>query len=213
MRFLKTNKKPISTFSVIAIIGFIVFLSITFILHFIQPDYNTSEKYVSEFILGEYGWLLNIAITGNLIGCVAFTIAFYYFYKIHKSYKSLICLVCLCIATLSVLTNYFPTDFQGKAVTVSGYIHNIGAFIGTLAIFPVMIIFPFQLKKIGMLKGIYIHLILLALLAPISFIFLLIIVNSAPDFVGISQRIYAFIIMLWLIIAAFRLKTGEFIPK
>ena len=89
----------------------------------------------------------------------------------------------------------------------------MGVFIGTLAIFPVMIIFPFQLKKIGMLKGIYILLVFLGLLAPIGFIFLLIIVNSAPDFVGISQRIYAFIIMLWLIIAAVRLKTGVFIKK
>ena len=213
MKSLKRIEKQISTFSVIAIIGFTVFLSLTFILHFIQPGYNPSEKYVSEFILGEYGWLLNIAITGNLIGCAALTIVFYYFYKFHKSYKSLICLVCLCIATLSVITNYFPTDVHGRAVTISGYIHNTGAFIGTLAIFPVMIIFPFQLKKIGMLNGIYNLLVLLGLFAPVSFILLLIIVNSAPDFAGISQRIYALIIMLWLIMAAFRLKTGEFIYK
>ena len=79
MKFLKTYKKPISTFSVIAIIGFIVFLSITFIMHFIQPDYDASKKYISEFIHCEYGWLLNIAIAGNLIGCGAFTIAFFFF--------------------------------------------------------------------------------------------------------------------------------------
>ena len=149
--FLEREKNLKSKFSIVAIIGFIVFLSIIFILHFMQPDYDASEKYVSEFILGEYGWLLNIAIIGNLIGCGAFTIAFYYF---HKSQKSLICLVCLCVVTLSVFTNFFPTDVQGKAVTMSGHMHNIGVFIGTFAMFPVMIIFPFQLKKIGMLKGI-----------------------------------------------------------
>ena len=100
---------------------------------------------------------------------------------------------------------FFPTDIHSEAVTISGHIHNIGTFTGTLAIFTVMIIFPFQLKKIGMLKGIYVLLVLLGLLAPIAFVFLLIIANSAPDFVGIGQRIYAFIIMIWLIIASLRL--------
>ena len=203
----KTEEEIRSTLSVIAISGFIVFLVVTFALHFVQPDYDASKKYVSEFILGEYGWLLNIAIVGNLIGCGAFTLAFYFF---HKSQKSLICLVCLCVATLSVITNFFPTDIHGNAVTISGHIHNIGAFIGTLAIFPVMIIFPYQLKKVGMLKGIYVLLILLMLLAPVSFLLLLIIANSAPSFIGISQRIFAFIIMLWLILAAYRLKAGVF---
>jgi len=203
MRFLKSNKNPISVFSVIAIVGFIVFLSITLILHFIQPGYDASKKYVSEFILGKYGWLLNIAIVGNLIGCGAFTIAFYFF---HKSHKSLICLACLCVATLSVITNFFPTDIHGKAITISGYIHNIGSFTGALAIFPVMIIFPFQLYKTGMLKGIYVLLVLLGLIAPVSFVLLFFIVNNAPDFIGISQRIFASIIMLWLILSSFRLK-------
>ncbi len=210
MTFLKEGKNLKSKFSIVAIIGFIVFLSIIFILHFMQSGYDASEKYVSEFIFGEYGWLLNIAIVGNLIGCGAFTIAFYYF---HISQKSLICLLCLCVVTLSVFTNFFPIDVHGKTVTVSGHIHNIGGFIGTLAIFPVMTIFPFQLMKIGMLKGIYFLLALLALLAPIAFIFLLITINSAPNFVGIGQRIYASIIMLWLIIAALRLQTGEFTEK
>jgi hypothetical protein len=148
MTSLKAEEDSISKFSIVAIVGFIVFLSMTFILHFMQPGYDASKKYVSEFILGNYGWLLNIAIVGNVIGCGAFTFAFYFF---HTSQKSLICLICLCVATLSVFTNFFPSDIHGKAVTLSGHIHNIGTFIGTLAIFPVMIIFPFQLKKIGLL--------------------------------------------------------------
>lgn len=194
--------------SVIAMIGFAVFLCTTFILHFLQPDYDASNRFVSEFILGQYGWLLNLGFVGNLFGCGAFTLAYYHFQK-HQ--KSPVVLICLCVTTLSVLTNFFPTDIHGKAVTISGHIHNIGAFIGTLAFFPVMAIFPYQIKKLGMLKGFYVLLVLLAILAPVSFILLIAIVNIAPDFLGISQRIFALIVMLWLILAALRLKTGSFV--
>lgn len=193
-----------SKISTIAIIGFCVFLVITFILHFLQSGYNPSNRYVSEFILGEYGWLLNIAIISNLIGCGAFTIAFYYF---HKRYKSWICILCLCVVTLSVLTNFFPTDIHGKAVTISGHIHNIGVFIGSLAVFPVMVIFPLQLKKLGLLEKWFFGLAILGPLVPIFFVLLLTIAKIAPNLVGISQRLYALSIMLWLILAAFRLKT------
>ena len=196
--------KTMSKISNTAIIGFSVFLCITLILHFLQPEYEVSQRYISEFMLGESGWLLNIAITGNLIGCTAFTIAFYQF---HRSHKSVVCLVCLCVATLSVLTNYFPTDVHGKAVSISGHIHNWGAFIGALAIFPVMIIFPLQLKRLGKLKGLYIALLLLGPLAPLAFVLLLSIANSAPAYVGIAQRAYALFVMTWLILAAFKLKT------
>lgn len=193
-----------SYLSFVAIIGFIVFLVMTTVLSLTQSNYDTSERYVSELVLGEYGWFLNIAIIGNLIGCIAFTLSFYLFHKKHKSW---ICLICLCVATLSVLTNFFPTDIHGKAVTLSGHIHNLGAFIGTIAIFPVMIIFPIQLKKIGILKGIYKGLAILAPFAPIFYLILLIIVSRMPSVVGIFQRIYAFVIISWLILASAKLKS------
>ena len=198
-----------SMMSIVAIVGFSTFLVTTFILHFLQPDYETSKRYVSEFILGQYGWLLNLAIIGNLIGCTAFTAVFYIF---HKTKRSRICLICLCVATLAVLTNFFPTDIHGEAVTLSGHIHNLGAFIGTLAIFPVMFIFPYQLKKTGFLNGVYAMLAILAPLAPVFFIILLVAGAKAPGFIGIGQRIYALIIMIWLILAALRLKSLDLNP-
>lgn len=212
MDLLKVENS-VSRLSIVAIAGFLVFLSMILILPVFQPGYDTSKEYVSEFILGENGWLLNIAIVGNLIGCGAFTLAFYYFQKSGKSKNSLICLVCLGIATLSVLTNFFPTDVNGEAVTISGHIHNTGAFIGMLAIFTVMVLFPFQLNKTGMLRGIYYLLILLGMLAPVAFVFLLILADGDSDYVGIGQRTYVFIIMLWLIIASLRLKSAVYINK
>ncbi len=207
---MRAKRGAFQLLPVIAIIGFSVFLVVTIALHFIQPDYDPSRRFVSELVLGKYGWLLNVAIIGNLIGCFAFTLGFYYIF--HKIQKSRICLFCLIIATLSVLTNFFPTDIHGKAITFSGHIHNIGAFIGTLAIFPVMTIFSLNLKKVGVPQSIFMSLVMLAFLAPVAFAGLFIIVNNAPDLLGISQRIYVIIIMSWLILASFRLKVLAFKP-
>ena len=70
-----------------------------------------------------------------------------------------------------------------------------------------MIIFPYQLKKIGLLNGKYVSLAILAALAPTFFIVLLVFVSIAPNLVGAGQRVYTLAIMLWLILAALRLKA------
>lgn len=58
-----TSKRYYST---IAIMGFTVFLSVLFLMHFVHPEYTLSGHFMSEYANGEHGWILNIAFAGNL---------------------------------------------------------------------------------------------------------------------------------------------------
>ena len=183
-----------------------MFIVIILAMHIIHPEFDPSKRFMSEYVLGDYGWLLNIAFLGNLIGSIALTIAVYLAYP--PPLRSWICIICLGVAAISVLTNFFPTDLHGKAITVSGHIHNFGAFVGTLAILVVMLVLSIRLNVLGLLQGFYRMLLLLAILAPIVFLTMLIIVDRIPSLVGIAQRIYAMSILTWMIVVSYGIRSG-----
>jgi hypothetical protein len=166
---------------------------------------------MSEYALGEFGWLLNFAFVGNLIGSFALIITIYISYS--PPFRSWISLISLGIATITILTNFFPTDIHGKAATLSGFIHNLGSLVGSLAGLLFMIAFSIRLKKIGLLKGQYRILVLLAVIAPIFFLTMLFMFEQFPgSSVGVVQRIYVLIMFVWFILTANGIRTGAIIP-
>ena len=196
--------------SIIAMIGFIVFVIVLLLMHFIHPEFSFSDHFVSEYAHREHGWLLNFAIIGNLIGSIAFLIAVYRAYP--PPYRSTVSLIFYGIAALSILTNFFPIDPLGRSITVSGYIHNLGGFIGGLAGVVFFVIHSLRLRSFGLLRGFYRVLLYLAILGPILFIAVMIIAALMDPIVGIIQRIYAAVLMSWLIVAANGIRTGYLVP-
>ncbi|NIT56080.1 MAG: DUF998 domain-containing protein, partial [Aliifodinibius sp.] len=115
-------------------------------------------------------------------------------------------------ATLAILTNFFPIDPTGRSITVSGYIHNLGGFFGGLAGVVFFLIHSLRLRSFGLLRGFYRVLLYLAILGPVLYIAVMIIAAIAYPIVGIIQRIYAAVLMSWLIIAANGIRTGYLVP-
>ena len=98
--------------SIIAISGFFLFGLILILMHFIHPEINPINRFMSEFILGQHGWIMNIAYTGNFIGCISLIIAIYHSYS--PPLRSWAALISLGIAAICILNNYFPVDIYGK---------------------------------------------------------------------------------------------------
>jgi hypothetical protein len=197
-------------FPTIAMAGFIFFLAVLFIMHLIHPEFTISDHFISEYVIGEYGWLLNFAFIGNLIGSIALIITVYCSYP--PPYRSNISLVFYGIATLAILTNFFPVDPAGKSTTVSGYIHNLGGFFGGIAGLVFFLIHSIRLYSFGLLRGFSRILLYLAILGCILFIAVMIVAAHMDAIVGIAQRIYIAVMMGWLIIAANGIRTGALIP-
>lgn len=197
--------------STIAMAGFTVFLFVLFVMHFIHPEFTFSDHFMSEWANAKYGWVLNFAFVGNLIGSIALLIAVYRAYP--PPYRSTVSLVFYGIATLAIFTNFFPIDPTGKSITVSGYIHNLGGFFGGLAGLVFFLIHSIRLRSFGVLRAFYRILLYLAILGPILFIVLMIAAAYVDPIVGIIQRIYAAVLMSWLIIAANGIRTEALLPQ
>jgi hypothetical protein len=63
----------IQLWSSIAIAGFLQFILIGVLLHIICPEFDPLTRFMSEYALSGYGWLLTIALIGVIIGCVPLT--------------------------------------------------------------------------------------------------------------------------------------------
>jgi hypothetical protein len=196
--------------AIIAMTGFTIFLSVLLLMHFVHPEFDFSSHFMSEWVNGEHGWILNIAIIGNLIGSIALIIAVYRAYP--PPYRSRTSIVFYGIATLAILTNFFPIDPSGESVTVSGYIHNLGGFFGGLAGIVFFLIHSIRLHSFGVLRGFYRILLFLAASGPVLFITVMLVAAYMDPIVGIIQRIYVLVLMSWLLISANGIRTKALIP-
>jgi hypothetical protein len=197
--------------STVAIIGFTVSLCTIFLMHIVHPELSFSSHYISEYVHEEHGWILNFVIIGNLIGSIALIIAVYYAYP--PPYRSMTSIVIYGIATVAILTNFFPIDPPGESVTLSGQIHNLGGFIGGLAGLVFFLIHSIRLRSFGILQGFYRILLFLTISGFILFIVVMITAIYLEGIIGIIQRIYVLILMVWFIIAANGIRNGALVPQ
>ncbi len=202
--------------SSIAIIAFSIFITIIIFLHFLNPEFNPLKQFMSEYITGHFGWLLNIAFIGNLIGCITLTIVVYHTYQ--PPYRSMIGIICLITASITVLTNFFPADLHGEEISIAAQknipllIHLIGGSIGAFVMLVGMLVISIKLKILGLLKGFYNILILLAIMAPILFLTQIFIFDKMLGLVGLGQRIFVTALFSWLIIILIGIKTEAITP-
>jgi hypothetical protein len=71
-----------------------------------------------------------------------------------------------------------------------------------------MLVLSIRLNVSGLLRGGYRILLLLAMLAPLFFLAMLFAVDRMPGLVGVGQRVYAMIILGWMIITAYGIRSG-----
>jgi hypothetical protein len=203
----------VQLWSAVGMTGFAIFIATAILLHLIQPEFDPFSRFISEYALGEHGWLLRVALVGNFFGCFALMLLLYYAYP--PPFRSWICIigVGITIITATILTAIFPADLHGKALTLSGHIHNFSALIGTLSMFVVMNVLSLRLHRSGLMQGLYRILPLLALVAPLFFLVNIVIFYYIPGLSGLGQRIFSVIIFTWLLVTLYGIRSGSLTPE
>lgn len=201
--------------SSIAIAGFSVHIAILIALHVLSPEFDPLRQFMSEYAVGEYGWLLTIALVAVVIGCAALTIVLYRAYP--PPLRSRIGVICLGIATLASLLVIVPVDMQpldlrGEAMTTNIRIHLVGGFVAVLAVLAGMLAISIRLTRYDLLNGPYRIVLVLAILAPLFFLAQVFIVDILLGLVGLAQRILVAIIQTWLIVTSYGIRSGAITP-
>jgi hypothetical protein len=112
----------------LAVAGPLVCITLIALLHALEPEVNDSDA-VSEYALGDYGWLMNVAFFSGAAGIGA--LAFVLRRSLSHSTAAVVGIVLLSLAALAwVLLGAGNIDPEGADATTHGVIHGIGFFLG-----------------------------------------------------------------------------------
>lgn len=133
---LKQNitTKPLSPFAItmafVTLGGVALFLILFTVLHFLKPEIDPSWRFISEFQLGNYGWMMHVAFWSLAVSAAALWLAVQSQIRTVGGY---IGLVMLFVATIGfVLAAAFTTDPTTATVgTDAGRIHSTGALLAS----------------------------------------------------------------------------------
>src|SRR6476661_1568477 len=116
----------------IAVICFVIFIILIILLHFLRPEYDLRERFISEYAVGAYGFLMTVAFVCLSLGSFVLAIAIIktrtrrVFYLV--SALLFIWSGCILIAAI------YPTSLKGAAETTTGHIHDTISLLGFVVI-------------------------------------------------------------------------------
>jgi hypothetical membrane protein len=112
----------------LAVAGPLLCITLVAVLHVLESEVNDSDA-VSEYALGDFGWLMNVAFFSGAAGIGA--LAFVLHRSLARSKTAIAGVVLLAIAAVAwVLLGVGNIDPEGADATTHGLIHGIGFFLG-----------------------------------------------------------------------------------
>ena len=130
---INITTKPLTAFSETAsrvsfgatAVFFILFVA----LHFIEPEFDPSWRFISEYQLGRYGWLMSIAFLSLMVSAGSLFLAVRSQIRTVGGYFGLFL---LCVSGLGFgLAGIFTSDsITATTATTHGKVHTIAALLG-----------------------------------------------------------------------------------
>jgi hypothetical protein len=174
-------------------------------LHFLRPDYNPLQRFISEYAVGSYGIVMRLAFFCLSAGSLALAISLYR--SISGSARSYTALILLLGWSICVfIAGIFPTDLAGSAETSSGSIHDKASLIGFVSIV-LASFFLLRFRRDEKWKKHYRSSLLLSLIMMITFLTFMASIIMEFRFIGLIQRLFIMAVLLWLVITARRIQT------
>jgi len=180
--------KKTKAMAFISICGLMLFVAIVCLLHFIRPDKNPLSCFVSEYAVGNYGWLMTIAFYALVFGASVLLTA------LRKNRKGAVITSGIFCAGI-LLAAIFPTDLPADPPTAGGLIHGFAALIALLSLGISMIALGTVFKKYNTLKKMAKLSIYFGVL---SLVLLIIFIASPFSFRGLTQRLLLTCDISWL---------------
>src|SRR5690606_8646979 len=136
----------------ISLSAIIVFMILLTLLHLLKPELDSSWRMISEYAIGQFGWLMNIAF---ILWAISFLGLFFSIRTQIHTKIGRIGLVLLLISALGLLiAGLFTTDpvtASADQRTTNGMLHSVGGTLGMAMPFAALFLY-FSLRKIPRLQ-------------------------------------------------------------
>ena len=126
--FHPMNSLTAARLSVGAAAAFVVLLAA---LHLIRPELDHSWRFISEYAIGDFGWLMRLAFLSLAVSYAALFIAVRPQIRSIGGYIGLACLLISAAGlTMAAVFTTDPITTTPDATTTSGKLHSLGGTLG-----------------------------------------------------------------------------------
>lgn len=206
--------KPISskqaTLARISLATGILYVFLLLVLHLIEPEFNPTWRFISEYSLGQFGLVMNLVLLSYSISIICLGLAIFSQVRTVLGYIGLLLLAISAVGILTAgLFNTDPITTEQANATFSGQMHILGA---TLDFSPfAMLLLAFSLGRNQVWNPIKKRLLIIASI-PIL-LTILFIMSIPPDYkfgpnvyTGMIGRFLFISYFLWILVVVQRIK-------
>ena len=193
--------RHVAWLALIAIGGIVYFIVAVVVLHFLRPEYNPINHAVSNYAAGPYGYLMTSAFYVLALSVLALALGLFRSIALTKPSRIAILLLCLASSGMVVM-GIFPGDVHAlhPPATITGVVHWIASGISFLSIMVAAFLLSSSFKMDERLQA-YRRPCLILALAMVGAL-LLYGILALVGWIGIGQRIYLAVCLLWLLVLA-----------
>lgn len=193
----------------IALFGVGTFVAALAMLHVLRSEYDPVTRMVSEYAVGPYGGLLAAGIAALAAGGTALIAGLHWGLAPGARSSPALGLLALALAGLMVAA-MFPTDvsvggrFATTITTTSGRIHGAASAVSYLSLILAALLLTRSFAADPRWRGFHPTARLLALALPLGLGGS--VLGAATSVMGIPQRIFLGLVVLWLVLTARQLQ-------
>jgi hypothetical protein len=181
--------------AVVAAAAAVVNLLLLVLLHVVLPEVDPVTRPVSEYALGEFGWLATARTLAEGVGVIALAVALLLEPAVARRVERAAALLLVVVGALKLAMPLFPVDAIGTPATRAGQMHNILGNL-TFFLFPLAALLLFRaLGRIGSRLAPAIAVVLAVATVGV-------LVGNAIGWLGLAQRAYLGLSALWQLLAA-----------
>lgn len=200
--------RPVDRLTWVAISGVGTFTSVVVALHVLEPEFDPERRFVSEYVLGDWGWLMKVAFFALGIGLVALGVATARTLAPIRRTRVVRNLYISC-GVAAFVSGLFDSDelVDGEVVDPSahGAVHDLAGII----LFGSLIAATFLLRKAFAVTPGWENRAKAAPIVGSGLVAGLVATATPHDWFGLAQRAFLVGIVGWLAAQTYWLRTSE----
>ena len=196
-----------STFLPTAAVGFFLyFVAALLLMHVIRPDYTIVDHMISDYAVGQFGWIMTTAFASLAIGCL--TLAVGLLRDGPTSWLGRIGAALLVVAFAGlIVTALYPTDLETAPSTRTGDIHTISFLVNIVSILLSTICLALSYAGSPGWRRHRTPALAFAGLLIVAFVAQYLTLHKGAPY-GITNRLFVAVLMAWLILNSLWLKSS-----
>jgi len=112
---------------------FLYFVAALLLMHVLRPDYTIVDHMISDYAVGQFGWIMTTAFVSLSLGCLTLALALFRFGPASWFGRIGAALLLVAFAGL-IVTALYPTDLETAPSTQTGNIHAISFLVNIISI-------------------------------------------------------------------------------